>query len=128
MPRNRVLVVDDDETFRLITREAFERKGYIVEEAKDGDHALEAARHSAPDIVLIDIMMPGVDGVSLCREFRETESLRETPLLVVTALNDPKVLNDSLRFGANAYLVKPVDASVILDRVEKLLKEKRPTS
>ena len=123
----RVLIVDDDETFRLIARESLHKKGFIVEEAVNGDQALVIALRSKPDIVLVDIMMPGVDGVSLCREFRERAELKDTILLVVTALNDPKILRDAVRFGANAYLIKPVEASVLLDKVKKLL-ESRPAS
>jgi CheY-like chemotaxis protein len=123
----RVLIVDDDETFRLIARESLHKKGFIVEEAVNGDQALVIALRSKPDIVLVDIMMPGVDGVSLCREFRERAELKDTILLVVTALNDPKILRDAVRFGANAYLIKPVEASVLLDKVKKLLAS-RPAS
>jgi CheY-like chemotaxis protein len=124
-PGKRVLVVDDDETFRLIARETLQRKGHQVEEAPDGAHALEAVRHTAPDVILVDIMMPGVDGVSLCREIREIESLKSVPILVVTALNDSKVLHDAVRFGADAYLIKPVDPAALLEKVEKLLSSSR---
>jgi CheY-like chemotaxis protein len=120
----RVLVVDDDETFRLIAKETLQRKGCSVEEAADGAQALEACRHVRPDLIVVDVMMPGVDGVSLCREIRESGEMKETPILVVTALNDPKVLRDAERFGANATLTKPVDAAVLWDRVEKLLAPK----
>jgi two-component system response regulator MprA len=117
----RILVVDDDETFRLIAREALLRKGYSVVEASDGSVALETARRFPPDLVSVDIMLPGVDGVALCRELREIESLKYAPILVVTALNDPKVLNDALRFGADAYLLKPIEAPIYVDKIQKLL-------
>jgi CheY-like chemotaxis protein len=126
LPGKRVLVVDDDETFRLIARETLQRKGCVVSEAGDGAQALEAARHDPPDLIVMDIMMPGADGVSMCREVRETDGLRETPILVVTALNDSKVLRDALRFGADAHLVKPVDALVFWDSVQKLLAGRPP--
>lgn len=121
MSVHRVLVVDDDETFRLIVRETLQRKGCTVQEAADGAQALECCRHFRPELILLDVMMPGVDGVSLCREIRESEELRDTPILVVTALNDPKVLRDAERFGANACLTKPVDATVLWEKVEGLL-------
>lgn len=121
MALQRILVVDDDETFRLIAREALQRKGYSVVEASDGAVALETARRFPPNLVLVDIMLPGVDGVALCRELREIESLKLAPILVVTALNDPKVLNDALRFGADAYLLKPIEAPILVEKVEKLL-------
>lgn len=121
MTLQRILVVDDDETFRLIAREALLRKGYSVVEASDGSVALETARRFPPDLVSVDIMLPGVDGVALCRELREIESLKYAPILVVTALNDPKVLNDALRFGADAYLLKPIEAPIYVDKIQKLL-------
>lgn len=116
-----MLIVDDDETFRLIARETLQRKGCSVQEAADGAQALETGRRSPPDILIVDVMMPGVDGVSLCREIRETDGLRLTPILIVTALNDMKVLKDAERFGANAHLIKPVDAGVLWESVQKLL-------
>jgi CheY-like chemotaxis protein len=90
-------------------------------EASDGSVALETARRFPPDLVSVDIMLPGVDGVALCRELREIESLKYAPILVVTALNDPKVLNDALRFGADAYLLKPIEAPIYVDKIQKLL-------
>lgn len=117
-------MVDDDETFRLIARETLQRKGYDVQEAADGAQALEVGRFSPPDLIIVDIMMPGVDGVSLCREIRETESLKDKPILVVTALNDMRILRDAQRFGANGHLLKPVDALVLYETVQKLLDAK----
>ena len=92
MTTPRVLIVDDDETFRLIAREALSRKGYIVEEAADGAPLLEAVRHAVPDLILVDIMMPGIDGVALCRQLRAMDGVKNIPILVVTALSDQKIL------------------------------------
>ncbi len=122
------MIVDDDETFRLIAREALQKKGYSIEEAVNGEQALEAAIRSKPDLVLVDIMMPGIDGVSLCRHFRETEELKNVGLLVVTALNEPRVLRDAIRFGGDAYLLKPVDAAVLVDKAEKIIASRQGAS
>jgi DNA-binding response OmpR family regulator len=117
----RVLIVDDDETFRLIARESLVKKGYAVDEAADGAQAMEVVRHSVPDLIMVDIMMPGLVGVALCRQFRSIDTTRVTPLLVVTALGDQKILQDALAFGANDYLLKPVDATALRAKVEKLI-------
>jgi DNA-binding response OmpR family regulator len=121
MPAQRVFIVDDDETFRMIARDALQKRGYAVEEAADGAQGMEGMRRSPPDLVVLDVMMPGVDGVSLCREIREDPALKDARILVVTALNDPKILQDALRFGADDCLVKPVDASALRAKVGKLL-------
>jgi CheY-like chemotaxis protein len=121
MSGKRVLIVDDDETFRLIAREALTSRGMLVTEAANGVQAREKVQEGPLDLILVDIMMPGLDGVALCRELRSLESTKTTPILVVTALNDPKVLQDAQRFGANDYLLKPVDAQVLRGKVEKML-------
>lgn len=121
MTGKRILIVDDDDTFRLIAREALSHGGWIVEEAADGREARERLSRAAPDLILLDVMMPDVDGVALCREIRATDVYRTTPILVITALSDAKVARDALKAGATEFLVKPVDAGLLQIKARKIL-------
>jgi DNA-binding response OmpR family regulator len=119
----RILVIDDDEVFRSILRQALERSGFEVSEAASGREAQSRWKAAAPDLILLDIMMPDVDGVTLCREIRAQESLQDVPVVMLSALGDAQTVNDALLFGATDYLVKPADITAIVEKIEKALRQ-----
>ena len=120
--RRRVLIVDDDRSMRMILRRVLEQDRYEILEAEDGHEGVEACRESAPDIVLMDGAMPNMDGISACAAIRKLPGREETPILMITALEDEETINRAFDAGALAYITKPVNWSVLRQRVRRLIK------
>lgn len=124
---SRVLVVDDDEAVtRLFTR-ALQPHGYAVQVAHDGTSALSAVRDAPPDIVLLDVMIPGLDGYEVCRRLKRDPATRLLPVVLVTGLTERAQRIEGLKAGADDFLSKPVDLHELLARVGSLLRMKRYT-
>ena len=117
----RILVVDDEATIRAICREMLENVGYTVREAADGDTALEEARRFRPDLVIVDIMMPGIDGFATAERLRSDTGLSMTPIIFVSAKGETADKVRAFRVGAEDYLVKPFDAAELIARVAKTI-------
>jgi DNA-binding response OmpR family regulator len=122
MPARKILIVDDDETFRLVLSESLSARGYDVHSAANAVEAKARISERPPDIVLLDIMMPDMDGVTLCRELRSAEAMRHVPILIVSALDDSETVKEALLFGATDFMVKPVDLVKAEKKIEDLLK------
>jgi DNA-binding NtrC family response regulator len=120
-----LLVVDDDETNREILSHRLERQGYRVATAEDGAQALEAVRRQRFDLVLLDIMMPEVNGLEVLRTLRRSYSLTELPVIMASALDQSADVVQALELGANDYVTKPFDLPVVLARVATQLCLKR---
>lgn len=115
-----VLVVDDEPI--NITLLAQILKGhYKVKVAKDGERALSICRSAPPDLVLLDVMMPGIDGFEVCRQLKADAATADIPVVFVTGKSDPAEQADGMALGAAGYLAKPVDAAVVLGCVGGLL-------
>jgi DNA-binding response OmpR family regulator len=113
------LVVEDDETIREATRVGLERDGFAVSVAGDGLAGWEAFERERPDVVLLDIMLPGWDGVSVCRAIRERSTV---PVVMVTARSDPVDVVRGLEVGADDYVVKPFELQVLSARLRAVLR------
>src|SRR5918997_896536 len=120
----RVLVVDDNPANLEILETRLARQGYEVVTAKDGDEALVAARAQAPDLILLDVMMPGRDGIQVCRELKADPSLPFMPIILVTAKADPDDIVAGLDAGGDEYITKPVDHAALVARVRSILRVK----
>ena len=120
----RILVVDDEDRNRRLLATMLEVEGYVVQEAADGERALELARQNPPDIVLLDIMMPCMDGYEVARALKAAEATRAVPIIMVTALRDRESLLRALEAGAEEFVHKPVDRWELRVRVKNLLKLK----
>lgn len=121
----RILAVEDDERIRSAVKLALEDEGWVVIEAESGEQAIEVFQHTAPDVVLIDIMLPGVDGFELCRTLRRTS---DVPIVMVTARNDTHDIVAGLEAGADDYLTKPFAPKELSARIRRLLRRIRPTT
>ena len=116
-----MLVVDDERAIRLLCRVNLAASGMDVLEASDGRQALEVARKARPDLVLLDVMMPEVDGWTVARELAADERTRDIPIIFLTARADPSDRRLGEQLGGVGYLVKPFDPVSIGDVVEDVL-------
>ncbi len=117
-----LLIVDDSESMRMLLREMLITDGYRIVEASDGDAALEVFESLQPDMVLLDLVMPQMDGVTLCRRLRELATGGSVPVLMVTMSEDPQSVERAFAAGVTDYVTKPVHTAVLRKRVEYLLK------
>ena len=120
----RVLVVDDIEINRKVLEAKLAAEYYQVMLAADGNQAIEVARAGNPDIVLLDVMMPGIDGYETCKRLKEDERTRHIPVLMVTALDERESRLRALEYGADDYLTKPVDDMQLMARIRNLARMK----
>ena len=121
----RILAVEDDERIRTAVKLALEDEGWTVDEAESGEEAIELFHRTPPDVVLIDIMLPGIDGFELCRTLRRTS---DVPIVMVTARNDTHDVVAGLEAGADDYLTKPFAPKELSARIRALLRRIRPDS
>src|SRR5689334_21753746 len=119
-----ILIADDNAINLDILRTRLEAHGYDVVTASNGAEALERARSRQPDLILLDIMMPGVDGLAVCRELKSDQAFPFTPVILVTAKADPADVVAGLDAGADEYLTKPVDQAALVARVRSMLRIK----
>jgi two-component system, OmpR family, response regulator MprA len=121
--RERILVIDDDEAITTALRRALSFEGYAVETAPNGEEGLARARDANPDLVILDVLMPGLDGFEVCRRLRSAD---DTPILMLTARDEVADRVRGLDVGADDYLVKPFAADELLARVRALLRRREP--
>lgn len=122
--RERILVIDDDERITTALRRALSYEGYLVSIAHDGEQGLRSVRDEAPDLVVLDLLLPGLDGYEVCKRLRNAD---DTPILMLTARDEIADRVHGLDVGADDYLVKPFATDELLARVRALLRrtEKR---
>jgi chemosensory pili system protein ChpA (sensor histidine kinase/response regulator) len=118
-----IMVVDDSLTVRRVTQRLLEREGYRVLLAKDGVDALEQLQETRPELMLVDIEMPRMDGFDLTRNVRGDERTREIPIIMITSRSADKHRNVALELGVNAYFGKPFQEDVLLEAISGLLKQ-----
>ncbi len=120
----KVLIVDDDENSRLALIDALEGEAFTIFEAAGGEAALRVIAEQAPDVILLDIMMPGMDGVQVCHTIKQAEDTCDIPVIMVTALGDEQHVLRGLKVGATDYVPKPFSGQVVRARVRAALRSK----
>jgi len=118
----KILIVEDSRSMRRIVRSALESEGYQVAESEDGRPALNALREVAPHLIITDINMPEVDGISLVREIRRLPSFRFTPVLILTTESGDDMKENGRAAGATGWIVKPFDPDQLRQVVAHVLK------
>jgi CheY-like chemotaxis protein len=121
----KVLIAEDNAVNRELLRELLEARGYTVAEACDGKEALRMIEESHPDILLLDIGMPVLDGFAVARKIRENPSLAALPILAITAYAMQGDRENVLNSGFDGYLSKPVNARALADELERLLGKRK---
>jgi DNA-binding response OmpR family regulator len=122
--KKRILIVEDDAGLARVLSDNLAFEGFQVEIVGDGNRALQVARSFAPDLVLLDIMLPGKSGLDLCRVWREGARI---PVIMMTARTDRKDKLTGLKLGADDYVTKPFDLEELIARVHAVLRRARPT-
>jgi putative two-component system response regulator len=124
MNNPRVLIVDDEERNRIVLKEILQRQGYTCSQAGDGVEALEEIKKDEPDVILLDIRMPRMDGLELIKRIKEHESWQRIPVVIVSGVDDMQARVQALKLGADDFLVKPPHIEELKARVRSLVKVK----
>ncbi len=122
MPRERILLVEDEPDIAEVLQYNLEREGFAVESARRGDQALEAVRREAPDLVLLDLMLPGLDGLELTRLLKRDGSTARVPIVMLTAKGEEVDRIVGLELGADDYITKPFSPRELVARVRAVLR------
>jgi class 3 adenylate cyclase len=123
--RGIVLLVDDEEQNRMLLRDPLQLNGFEVIEAENGIKALQKVDEQTPDVILLDLMMPKMDGFEVCRRLKERKDTAHVPILMLTALSERKERLTGIAAGANDFLTKPVDVHDVILRVGNAVERKK---
>ena len=121
MKKNRILVVEDEESLLKLESILLSSKGYSVTGVMDGRSALEEVRANKPDLVILDIMLPEIDGFEVCRQIKEDPAINHIPVLILTAKKNSQDIARGQQVGCDAYITKPFKSAKVLDMVHELL-------
>ncbi len=122
----KILVIEDDLASLRLTQYMLEHKGYEVLIATNGLEGLKKARNEAPDLVILDVMLPGIDGFEICHRLRAEPPTAKIPILMLSAKSREVDLETGLKMGADIYITKPADPARILASIEALLSQGEP--
>jgi len=124
MARKKILLVDDSSTARLLARMVLQDStGYDVVTARDGLEGLEKAKTEKPDLILLDVMMPKMDGIETCKRLRDEPTTAGIPIIMVTTRGEEGIAEASYAYGCNEFVTKPVDPAELLAKVRNCLGE-----
>ncbi len=124
-PRERILVVDDDPTFLLTTAAALRNAGFAVEESSRGPDAIHRAERRPPSLIFVDALMDGMDGFEVCRRLRENPLLDDTPIVMLTGLDDANSVQRAFEAGATSFSTKPVNYPLLFQKAHFMLRAGR---
>jgi len=123
----KILVIEDDPNALRFIEYTLEQEGYQVSSAKDGLEGIKKVQDKHPDLIILDIMLPGLDGYEVCRQLRQKPETSLLPILMLSAKARQDDRNIGLKMGADEYLTKPADPSTIVEKVKTLLASTRLT-
>jgi two-component system alkaline phosphatase synthesis response regulator PhoP len=122
--KHKILLVEDEENLREILKYQLENAGYQVYTAADGMEALNLARKYKVDLIILDLMLPKLDGFTVCRLLKFSEQYKKIPLIMITARTNPEDKERGLGMGADFYFTKPLNKEELLEKIAELLKPK----
>ncbi len=121
----RILLVDDEPDIRYITKRMLEKEGHEIIEACDGEECLQKLESEKPDLILLDVMMPGLKGWEVCRKIKAEEKTRSIPVVMFTVRTSEEDLEESRKCGAEAHINKPFEREELLRVVNRVLSGRR---
>lgn len=124
MEKTKILIVEDEEDIRELVRYNLERENFSVSEAESGEAGLKAVSKKKPDLILLDLMLPGKDGMDVCRELKRSPDFNSIPVVMMTARGEESDIVAGLELGAEDYIVKPFSPKVMVARVKAVLRRK----
>jgi two-component system alkaline phosphatase synthesis response regulator PhoP len=122
MTKPNILVVDDEEDIRELVRLNLAREGYGVLTCETGEQALQIARSKLPNLIILDLMLPGIDGLEVCRKLKSDTKTSNIPILMLTAKGEESDIVAGLELGADDYVTKPFSGKVLVARVRRILR------
>lgn len=122
--KTQILIIEDEEDIRELVRYNLERENFAVTEAGSGEAGLKAVAQKKPDLILLDLMLPGKDGLQICRELKQNTASRDIPVVMMTARGEEGDIVAGLELGAEDYVVKPFSPKVLVARVKAVLRRK----
>ena len=120
--KKKLLIIEDDRSLANVVEYNFANSGYEVFCARDGQDGINQARNRMPDIILLDLMIPVIDGIEVCRQLRAESTTRETPIIMVTAKSEEVDQLIGFSVGADDYVIKPFSVRVLMEKVKTLLR------
>jgi two-component system phosphate regulon response regulator PhoB len=127
MEKTTILIVDDEEDIIELVRLNLIREGYKTLTCTTGEKALQIAESKRPDLVILDLMLPGIDGMEVCRQLKANPSTRQIPVLMLTAKGEEADVVAGLELGASDYVTKPFSGKILAARVRRLLRDQEET-
>lgn len=124
MTSQNILIIEDEEDIRELVRYNLAREKFNVDEAASGEEGLTSATRNKPDLILLDLMLPGKDGMQVCRELKQSAETRDIPVVMMTAKGEESDIVAGLELGAEDYVVKPFSPKVLVARVKAVLRRK----
>jgi len=122
MTRQLILIIEDDEDIRELLVYNLGKNGYEVEAMESGETGLASAGARKPDLILLDLMLPGMDGLSVCRQLKAGKATHEIPIIIISAKGEETDIITGLELGADDYLAKPFSPNILLSRVRAVLR------
>jgi len=124
MAKASILVIEDEEDIQELVRYNLSKEGYRVASALDGEEGFRAAKSSTPDLIVLDLMLPGIDGLELCRLFKADAKTRHVPVVMLTAKGEESDVVAGLELGADDYVTKPFSPRILVARIRAVLRRK----
>ncbi len=125
MPKEHILVVEDEEDILELVRYNLMKEGYRVTGMLSGEEGIKAARSQPPDLIVLDLMLPGIDGLTVCRELKQDAKTRDLPIIILTAKGEEADIVAGLELGADDYVTKPFSPRVLLARLRAVLRRRQ---
>jgi DNA-binding response OmpR family regulator len=122
MTRQIILIIEDDEDIRELLVYNLEKNGYEAEAVESGETGLASAIRRKPDLILLDLMLPGMDGLSVCRQLKAGKATHDVPIIIISAKGEETDIITGLELGADDYLAKPFSPNILLSRVRAVLR------
>jgi two-component system alkaline phosphatase synthesis response regulator PhoP len=121
MPKETILIVDDEEDVLELVRYNLQKEGYRTETATSGEEVLKKARSVMPDLIILDLMLPGIDGLQVCKNLKADSKFQHIPVIMLTAKGEETDIVAGLELGAEDYVTKPFSPKVLIARVRRVL-------